>query len=90
MSESASAKHWAPVEAAAALRAELIDGLASYQQIADALDCTVRSVYNLAKRHGIPYVKVLNVRHSRPEHFRQAFIGDRSPRRRGRPAKARV
>ena len=90
MSELPSAKHRALVERGDALRALLIGDQRPYQEIAAALRCTVRSVYNLAKRHGIPYMKILNVRHSRPEDFRQALMGRQSPRRRGRPPARRA
>ena len=80
-----------PATAPALPLSELIGNRRPLQQIAAALKCTERSVYNLVDRYRIPYVRVLNKRYLDPKDVRDALLRDQGNapvRRRGRPRRA--
>ena len=79
-----------PDEAVKALRAEIVGEYRPFGEIAAALDCTVRTVYNLVARHRIPVRKINNIPHAKPADFRRALLREPDPQtpRRGRPRKA--
>ncbi len=73
---------------AAAIRASIVGDWRPIKQIAKALGCCDRTVYNLVVRHKIPYLRVLNVRHARPADIHAALLREQvhAPARgRGRP-----
>jgi hypothetical protein len=78
-------------EAVTALRAEIVGDYRPFVEIAAALKCTVRTVYNLVARHpDIAVRKINNVAHAKPADFRRALLGEPGPQtpRRGRPRMA--
>jgi hypothetical protein len=71
--------------------ADLVGDLWNYQQLAAALGCSERSVYNLMEQMRVPYVRVLGKRLVNPADFRAALArqqANTSSRGRGRPRKA--
>lgn len=71
--------------------AELIGPRWNYQQIAAALGCTERAVYQLIDKYHIPFVKILNRRYVEPAAIREAILRAQTsaaPRGRGRPRKS--
>jgi hypothetical protein len=76
-----------PDEALKALRVEIVGDYRPFYEIATAIGCTVRTIYNLVARHDIRVVKINNVPHAKPADFRRALIGDPTSPRRGRPRK---
>jgi hypothetical protein len=71
--------------------ADIVDDRRSFAEIATAVGCTERSVYNLVARHQIPFIRLLSKRYARPADIREALLRDetnRSPRARGRPKAA--
>ncbi len=71
--------------------ADLVGDLWTYQQLAAALGCSERSIYNLIDQLHIPYVRVLGKRLVKPADFRTALAkqqANTAPRGRGRPRKA--
>jgi hypothetical protein len=70
---------------------DLVGNKVTFQQIAAALGCSERSVYNVVNRLGIPFVRVLGKRLVDPADFRAALTkqqANAAPRGRGRPRKA--
>ncbi len=70
---------------------DLVGDLWTYQQLAAALGCSERSIYNLIDQLRIPYVRVLGKRLVKPADFRAALAkqqANTAPRGRGRPRKA--
>lgn len=84
--------HSFPEPPAPPARADLLGrDMWTYGEIAAALGCTERSVYNLVDQLRIPYVRVLSKRLVNPADFRAALAKQRAnaaPRGRGRPRKA--
>ena len=69
---------------------DLVGDLWTYQQLAAALGCSERSVYNLIDQLRIPYVRVVGKRLVNPAAFRAALAkqqANAAPRGRGRPRK---
>jgi hypothetical protein len=74
----------------AAIRTKLIGKRVTYQQLAAALRCSERSIYNVVEKLKVPYVSVLGRRHVDPDDFRAALEkrqANTTPRTRGRPRK---
>lgn len=70
-------------------RAELVGQRWTLSQIAAALSCTERAVYDLVARLQLPYVRVLGKRFYDPADIRVALErqAKNHPPRRGRPRK---
>ncbi len=71
-------------------RADLVGNLWTFGEIAAALGCTERSVYNLVDRMRVPFVRVLDKRMVSPADFRAALAkhqANAAPRGPGRPRK---
>lgn len=83
--------HLIPDTPTPAARADLLGrDLWTYGEIAAALGCTERSIYNLVDQLRIPYVRVLGKRLVNPADFRAALTKQQmntAPRGRGRPRK---
>jgi hypothetical protein len=72
------------------LLTEIVGNRRTIQQIAAALRCTERSVYNLIDRHKIPFIKILDQRYVEPKDIRTAVLKEQQnvpARGRGRPRK---
>jgi hypothetical protein len=72
---------------------ELVGNKLTFQQIAAALGCSERSVYNVVDQFRIPYVRVLGKRLVDPADFRAALAkqqANTAPRGRGRPQESRL
>jgi excisionase family DNA binding protein len=70
---------------------DLIGPRLTFKQIAAALGCTERAIYNLVDEHKIPFIRVLSVRYVDPADFRSALTraqNNAPARGRGRPRKA--
>lgn len=79
-----------PPDAAPPSLADLVGGLWTYQQLAAALNCSERAIYNEIARLNVPYTKILNRRYVDPAAFRAALAKQQhntAPRGRGRPRK---
>ena len=72
----------------AAIRAAVIGPRRPYEEIAQALGCSVRAVYLLVDRYRIPYIRVLNRRYLDPADIQAAAVRgevNAEARGRGRP-----
>jgi hypothetical protein len=79
-----------PDESLKALRAEIIGDYRPFGELARAMDCAVRSVYNFVARLGVKVIKINNVPHAQPTDFRRALLKEHDPPapRRGRPRRS--
>ncbi len=80
-----------PPLAAPPTRADLVGNLWTFGEIAAALGCTERSIYNLVDQFRIPYVRVVGKRLVNPSDVRAALAKQQhnAPARgRGRPRNA--
>ena len=80
-------------ETAPQTRSVIIGTRKTPAEIALALDCCERSIWNTIERHNVPYIKFLGRRYVEPRDIAAALLVQevrRAPRRPGRPANKRA